>query len=284
MNKFSVPPEYCLIINALNQAQSLRSAASLLGMDPPALVRKVRIISEEYGFLEKSGNRWIVNENGRRIAQWTDDMINSQAELLSDKYRIRITSFSWLAEETLIPNYSSLRKLLGGKHDCIFKITATDSEKELLQSRTDLVIQGHPPTDPLIAHKKVASLYWVVVMPRSWKKHASSLSNPQLRDFLNQKPFIRLESMNPESVLGFQPKTLADIGVDGVIGLRSAVLAGEGWSTLPAMSVARYINEDKLFKVDFQTHIKDDLSVWWLRSRKELSSPTKSVISWLSNL
>ena len=282
MLKFAIPPEYCLIINAFNQADSLRGAAAILGMDPPALVRKVQKISTEYGYLQKVGNRWAVSEAGRRVAQWVDEAILSQAELAQEKSVLRISSFSWLAEEMLIPNYCELKKVLNRTQACTFKITAANQEQELIQSRTDLVIQGHAPTDPSVAYKRILTLPWVVVVPYSWKKNFSHLSHVQVLDALHQRSFIRHTNLNPETALGFQPSTKALIAVDGVIGLRSAVVHGEGWSVLPAMAVHHYVRDQKLIIIDIPTYIKDEVSVWWMRARKDMAATAKIVAKWIS--
>lgn len=130
MIKFTIPTEYCLIINAFNQTSSLRGAANLLGVDAPSLVRKVRKISLEFGYLEKAGNRWIVTESGRRVAQWTDEMIKSQSEMAQIKSSLRISSFAWLAEEILIPTYPHLKRLLKKDQTCTFKTTAANLEQD----------------------------------------------------------------------------------------------------------------------------------------------------------
>jgi DNA-binding transcriptional LysR family regulator len=282
MLKFTIPTEYCLIINAFNQTSSLRGAASLLGVDAPSLVRKVRKISLEFGYLEKAGNRWIVTESGRRVAQWTDEMIQSQSEMAQIKSSIRISSFAWLAEEMLIPNYPHLKILLKKDQTCTFKTTAANLEQELLQSRTDIVIQGHAPNDPTISYKKISSYNWVVVAPYSWKKSISNLSHIELIKFMNKKPFIRYLNLNPENLLKFSPNTMANITVDGVIGIRSAVVSGEGWSVLPAMSVHKYIKDKKMISLEIDTHIKDEVSVWWVRSRKDLTESVKLLTKWVS--
>lgn len=282
MLKFTVPPDYCLIINAFSQANSLRGAAALLGMDPPSLVRKVQKISAEFGYLQKVGNRWAVTEAGRRVAQWTDEILLGQADLAQEKSVLRISSFSWLAEEILIPEYHRLKRLLKPNQSCTFKITAANQEQELLQSRSDLVIQGHAPTDPAIAYKKISSYHWVVVVPSSWKKNISTLDDSQIFDFLQKKNFIRHSNLNPENALGFQPLTKSQISADGVVGLRSAVIHEEGWSVLPAMSVHHYLREKKLLRVNLPTYIKDEVSVWWVRARKDMSETAKSAAKWIS--
>lgn len=282
MLKFTIPPEYCLIINAFNQTDSLRGAAALLEIDPPSLVRKVQKISSEYGYLQKVGNRWAVTESGRRIAQWTDEVIQSQANLTLEKSVLRISSFSWFAEEMLIPEYHRLKKLLRPNQSCAFKMTASNLEQELIQGRTDLVIQGHPPTDPTIAYKRISSHNWVVVIPYSWKKQFINLNDYQILELLQKKNFIRHIGLNPEKVLGFQPIMKSHITADSVIGLRSAVVHEEGWSTLPAMSVHNYIREKKLIKLNLPTHLKDDVSVWWLRARKDMTETAKITAKWAS--
>lgn len=283
MLKFSIPPDYCLIINAFNQTNSLRAAALFLNMDPPSLVRKVQKISSEFGYLQKVGNRWAVTEAGRRVALWTEEWIQSQKELTQEKTNIRISSFAWLAEEMLVPEYPKLKKLLKENQNCMFKLTASNQEQELLQGRTDLVIQGHAPNDPSITYKKISSYPWVVVIPYSWKKHFDHSKENQLIEALHKRPFIRHSDLNPETILGFQPASKASMHADAVIGIRSAVVCEEGWSVLPAMSVHNHLKEKKLSKLSLPTFIKDDVSIWWVRARKDLSEPSKAVTRWISD-
>lgn len=282
MLKFAIPPEYCLIINAFNQSDSLRGAAAILGVDPPSLVRKVQKIAFEFGYLQKVGNRWSVTESGRRVALWTEEVMQGQAELAKEKSMLRISSFAWLAEEMLIPQFSKLKKFLNAGQTCAFKLTAHNQEQELLQGRTDLVLQGHAPTDPSIAYKKISSYNWVVVVPYTWKAMFTGLNESQTIELLHKKNFIRHMDLNPENALGFQPSTRSSMTADAVIGLRSAVIHGEGWSVLPAMSVHNYIRQKKILKLNLPTHIKDEVSVWWVRARKDMSETSKAVAKWVS--
>lgn len=282
MVKFAIPPEYCLIINAFNQSSSLRGAASILGMDPPSLVRKVQKIAFEYGYLQKVGNRWSVTEAGRRVALWTEEVMQSQNELAKEKSMLRISSFAWLAEEMLIPQFPKLKKLLKDGQTCTFKLTAHNQEQELLQGRTDLVLQGHAPTDPSIAYKKISSHNWVVVVPYDWKDSVLGLGENQTIELLQKKNFIRHVDLNPENALGFQPTTRSLMSADAVIGLRSAVTNGEGWSVLPAMAVHNYIRDKKLLKINLPTHIKDEVSVWWVRARRDMPETSRAVAKWVS--
>lgn len=280
---YPIPTEYCLIVNAFNQATTLRGAAILLNTDPAGLVRKVQKISSEYGFLQKTGNRWTVTESGRRVAQWTDEMLISQKKLLDEKPRLRIAAFTWLAEEMLIKNFRKLEVAFNSKYSWSYKMVASNLEQEILQSRSDFVITGHAPNDPTIGHKKITVLPWVVIIPHPWKKDVSGKSKDQLIAFLQSKPFIRHATMNPEQVLGFQTDTTSNLIVDGVIGLRSAVINELGWSAVPAMSVQGALREKKVIKLNIQTHIKDEVSIWWLRARKDSASNVGAIVKWISD-
>jgi DNA-binding transcriptional LysR family regulator len=77
--------------------------------------------------------------------------------------------------------------------------------------------------------------------------------------------------------------TRSPIAADGVIGLRSAVLHEQGWSVLPAMAVHHQIKAKKLFKVQLPTYMKDDVSLWWLRARKDMNEKAKVVAKWIGD-
>lgn len=282
MKTFSIPPEYCLIVNAFNQASTLRAAALLLNTDPAGLVRKVQKISDEYGFLQKVGNRWAVTESGRRVAQWTDEFIISQQKLMDERPRLRIAAFTWLAEEMLIKNFEQLNMLFNSKYAWSYKMIAADLEQELIQSRSDFVITGHAPNDPAVAHRKISTYSWVVIVPYSWKKQVSHLENNKLVQFLQTRPFVRHATMNPEQIMGFPIEMTSGLMVDGVIGLRSAVANGIGWSAVPAMSVQTLLKEKKAYRVDLPTNIKDEVSIWWLRARKDSFEHIKPIAKWIS--
>jgi DNA-binding transcriptional LysR family regulator len=282
MIEFPIPPDYCLIVNAFSQASTLRGAAQLLNTDPAGLVRKVQRISAEYGFLQKVGNRWAVTESGRRVAQWTDEIIHSQRKLRDERPRLRIAAFTWLAEEMLIPEFGRLDSAFESKYSWSFKMVASDLEQELIQSRSDFVITGHAPKDPAVAHKRITTYPWVVVIPYSWKKLVTGLSGADLTEFLQTQPFVWHSATNPEQILDFRPKYSCGLAVDGVIGLRSAVVNGLGWSALPAMSVKSFISENKLHQLELRTHIKDEVSIWWLRARRDAAQLAKPISKWVS--
>lgn len=282
MIKFPLDPQICVILNAFNKSSTLREAASFLGIDPPALVRKAQKIAEDTDCLQKVGNRWALTETGIRVAQWTDEIIVSQLNLLNEQPRLRIACFTWLAEEMLIPQLHQLTDLLSNKYQWSFNMTAGNLEQELMQSRSDFVITGHAPNDPTIAHKKIASYPWVVIVPFSWKRSISGLNENEIIEFLKLRPFIRHAQVNPEQTLGFAPTIISNIMVDGVIGLRSSVVNDLGWTVVPAMSIQSCINNRKVLKLDLKTSIIDHVSVWWLRSRKDTAGSARYISKWIS--
>lgn len=284
MENYLIPPEYCLVINAFIQTSSLREAALLLKIDPAALVRKAQKISGEFGLIEKVGNKWVVTDAGRRIAQWTDESIARQKSILNEKSMIRIASFTWLAEEVLIPHHSMLHEMTGGKFTWSFKTISSDLEKELINNRSDYVVTGFAPNDPMIAHKRIAVHPWLVIAPESWKKKLGHLKGNDLLKELQAKPYVRFSMLNPEQTLGFKPLAYSSLMVDGVIGIRTAVAKGLGWSCVPAMAINTLLDDGKIITLDLPVSTKDNLSLWWLRSRKDSLKNSPVIAKWITEI
>ena len=284
MMNFTIDSEHCLIIKALHESKSLREAANLLDMDPGQLTRKIQNIPAEHNLLQKAGNKWVLTDAGKRLALWVDEAINSQKELLEEKPVFRIACFTWLAEQMLIPGYQKLKTLSGNKFGWSINVAAGNLEQEIITGRAEFVITCHSPNDPLIAHKKFHPDPWLIVVPESWKKDVSRLKGPEIVQFLHHRPFIRLSSTDPEHVLGFMPKTNSEFLSDGVIGVRTAVANNLGWSCLPSYSLTSYLNNKKIISLDYESATKGDLSVWWLRSRKDTVEHVKMISKWVSEL
>jgi DNA-binding transcriptional LysR family regulator len=208
-------------------------------------------------------------------------MINSQKMLAEESPRLRISAYSWLVEEALIPNFSLLEASFQSKFKWFFKMGGTDLESELLHNRTDFVIHGTAPNDPSVAHRRISSFSWVAVAPSSWQREISRLSQKQLIDFLNTRSFCRHSDLNPTTVLAYTPDKIHDLIVNGVIGLRSFVINEMGWSVLPAMSIQSALKEKKLIKLNLPTTYRDDVSIWWMRSRRDVSSYAKQIATWI---
>ncbi len=284
MKNYPVSPEHCLILKALYETESLREAARLLEMDPAHLTRKLQKMPEGYDLVQKSGNKWILTEAGKRLALWVEEGIARQKELLEQKPVQRIACFTWLAEQLLIPHYQKLNKLTQERYTWSFEITNSDLEHAIITGKSEFVITCHSPNDPLIAHKKFEKDPWVIVVPSTWKKEVSKIPFENLVEYLHTKPFVRLATTDPEHILGFSPRKHAEILLDGVMGVRTAVIHGHGWSCLPSYALISAIENNELIKLELESMTKGDLSIWWLRSRKDFSENVRLISKWVAEI
>lgn len=283
MLNFPVPPEYCLILKALNDTSSLREAAIMLDHDPGALARKIQKISTEYSFVHKIENRWVLTEQGRRLVQWVDESAAIQHALLGGKPTFRIASYVWLTEQVLIPYFHTLDQKTADKYIWSFKVLFANFEKELLGSRVDFGFAAHAPFDPEISHKKLAGDYWCIIAPTSWEDEMKGMSKDQIADYLKKKPFIRRDKYDIEEAVGFAPQEIAHINVQGVPAIQTAVIHGHGWSCVPSIAVKTSIARKDLFRVDYQLSEFGEIYLWWLRSRKDLKEPAAILGNWFNS-
>lgn len=284
MINFPIPTEHCLIVKALHEAGSLRAAAVLLDMDPAHLTRKIQSIPEEPNLIQKVGNKWILSDLGKRVALWVDEGILSQTTLLEEKPMLRIACYTWLAEQMLIPGYKTLNEITQNRYSWGFNVVASNLEQEILSGRSEYVITCHAPNDPLIAHRKFSPDPWMIVVPASWKKELGKMKDDQLIEYLRTKPFIRLASTDAEHTLGFAAGKSSELQINGVIGVRAAVISGLGWSCLPSYSMIEPLRNKQLIQLDLKSATQGELSVWWLRSRKDASDRVKHMAKWVTQM
>ena len=284
MMNFPIPAEHCLIIKALNETDSLREAARLLDMDPAHLTRKIQKIPESLNLVQKNGNNWVLTDLGKRLAIWVNESINGQQLLLEEKPSLRIASYTWLAEQLLIPHFLKLNQITHSKFNWSFNVVAANLEQEIITGRAEFVITCHPPNDPLIAHKKFHPDPWLIVIPASWKKAVARLKDEELIQFLHSRPFLKLSAVDAEHMLGFLPKKNSDLIIDGVIGVRTAVIHDLGWSCLPSYSLTSHLKNSEVLALNLPSATKGDLSIWWLRSRKDFTENVKIISKWITEI
>lgn len=267
MENFTISPDDCLILRAFKEASSLREAAKLLNCDPAGLQRKTQRISEDYGFLQKIEGRWGLTQDGLLMVGWLEESIAAQRKVLHGQSTIRIASTMWLVEQFIIPHLF----LLDHKAKISISTPHGDIENHLITGACDFVIVCHPPEDPAIAHKQLFKEEWLVVIPAKWKSKGQVITIESLA----QKPFIRHEQMNPDI---FNLKDLSAqtvLTVDSLIGVRSAVMNGLGWSVVPKILVHDLLKEKKILSIEHEIEMDRKMCVWWLRRRtdsKKLSS------------
>jgi DNA-binding transcriptional LysR family regulator len=281
MERFLIPPDDCLILKAFKDSRSLREAASLLGCDPAGLARRVQQISNHYGFLQKVNNRWQLTSRGLDLVAWTESSIQAQKKILSAKSSVRIATTMWFSEEVLIPHLERLRTLLGENVSVSLSIPHKGFEASLIDGSVDYVIVCHPPENPEIEHKQIAEEKWVLIAPKSWQKELK-VNGERIFELLKTRPFIRHSEMNLDLFISDLGE-LSDSGVmiDNLIGIRSAVCEGLGWSLVPQMLVHRYLKSDRLVEIPFEIPTHDrKVCVWWLRNRYETKRQATKIASW----
>lgn len=284
MDQFVISSDDCLVLKAFRDSSSLREAAQLLGCDPAGLARRVQSISQQYGFLQKVNNRWQLTARGLDLVAWTEASIQSQRKILLEKARLRVASTMWFSEEILIPAAMKLKKILGEDLSLSFSVPDKGFELSLLDGSADFVIVCHPPENPEIEHRQVLEERWVLIVPPTWKKDFKAKDEKNILE-LSRRPFVRHSEMNHDLFLpDFPELTESGLMLDNLIGIRSAVSQGHGWSLVPEILVRRYLREEKLFQVPYEIPIHDrKVCVWWLRHRFETRRQATKMTAWLKD-
>jgi DNA-binding transcriptional LysR family regulator len=279
MEKFIISSDDCLILKAFNETQSLREAALLLKCDPAGLTRRVQNISNEYGLIQKVNNRWQLTGEGKALVAWTESSIQSQKKTLSGKNTIRIASTMWFAEQVLIPKFSKLKKAFDQNISFSFSVPNKNFESVLIEGSADFVIACHPPESPEIEHKKVCEEKWMIIVPASWKLK-SNIPITELRN----RPFIRNSEMNtylfiPE-LAHFEQES--EIIFDNLIGIRTALKEGLGWSIVPKLLVQEYFNKEELTEISYDLVMNDrKVCLWWMRNSQGSRKISPKLNHWL---
>ena len=282
MNKFAISPDDCLILKAFRDSNSLREAATLLNCDPAGLARRVQNISTQYGYLQKINNRWQVTPTGLSLVAWVEESIQSQKNLVLSRQSIRLASTAWFSENQIIPHLPRLKNLL--EVDATFSVSTPSRgfEHALTSGLVDFVIVCHPPENPEIEHRQLNLEKWIIILPSSWKK---DFKTADLTGLLAKKPFIRHSALNEDL---FLPEiNIKDSGysMDHLIGVRSAVINGLGWSVVPRFSVAREIQNDSVIELDYEVQIKDrKVCVWWLRNNSRSKKLSGKISQWVKDI
>lgn len=280
MENYLIPPDDCLLLKAFKDTQSLREAAILLQCDPAGLTRRVQHISSTYGLIQKVNNRWQLTSGGIDLVAWTEMSIQSQKKLILGKSSLRIASTMWLAEELLIPNFNKLKKVLENL-TFSFSVPNKGFEQSLIEGSVDFVITCHAPENPEIEHKKLGHEEWVIITPPSWGNKAKTIES------LRTLPFIRHSDLNTDL---FIPEISEDIqqtfiSIDNLIGIRTAVIEGFGWSVVPRLLVEKSLKKQLLVEVPYSFSMTDrNVCLWWLRNRYDSRKISSKISSWLKEI
>lgn len=285
MVQYDIPPDDCLIALQFRESVSLREVANRIGVDPSALLRKVQRIAEEHELLEKIKGRWVLTTKGHLLNRWTEDSLISQKKILETKPHLRIGTTTWLAEQIVIPFFACLQAETEQKYQWTVRSPQRSFEAEIMEGTCDFVIACKAPIDPLIAYKRIAPEKWTLIAPLKWQKELQKISPPDLLTFLFSKNFVRHIDFKAEELLNTPDMNTNDtILVDNLIGVRSAVTAGYGWSLVPRFSVLKEIRCKELIELEvpqLKELNSNHLCLWWLRTRREPRKVAQHIQSWL---
>ncbi|MFM6927364.1 MAG: LysR substrate-binding domain-containing protein [Bdellovibrio sp.] len=282
---FIIPPDDCLVVLEFRDGSSLRDVAARLHLDPSALVRKVQRIAAEHRLLEKIKGRWVLTAKGHLLNRWTEDTLISQQRLLDTKPQLRISSSMWLAEQVIVPFSACLNRETNWKYNWLILTPNRNFETELLEGTADFIITCGAPVDPLIAYKKILPEEWVAIAPKSWAKELKNLKDQKLLESLLQKDFVRHIDLNAEEFLNIPERIeKISVSVDNLIGIRSAVAKGYGWSIVPRFAVLKELRTEEITELplaELKSIKNSHLSLWWSRGRKEHQQLAPTLQQWL---
>lgn len=281
MENYLISPEDCLILRAFKNAKSLREAAQLLNCDPAGLTRKVHQISSQHGLIQKVDNRWRLTSRGLEIVSWAEASILSQRQIFNDRGQCRIASTMWLGEMLLIPRLKKLMELYENKTSFSFHVPNESFERFLLEGSAEFAIVCHAPETPEIEHRRIFEEEWVVILPKSY-----DIKSIKTFKDLSKKTFIKHGLLNTDLLIPglLEIPSANTIVIDNIIGIRSAVLAGLGWSIVPKISVKKHI-EDSLIRVfPYEINTADrHVCLWWLRHNLEAKKMATKIQQWLKS-
>jgi DNA-binding transcriptional LysR family regulator len=156
-------------------------------------------------------------------------------------------------------------------------------EKDIAMGGTDFVIACHAPDDPVLAHKKIIKEEYSLIIPKSWQKDFKNKTDNQVSELLFSRTYIRHNNLNPDIFLdGFSiQKVPSEILVDHMIGVRAAVISGQGWSYVPSLLIKDAVKFNQVFEIKSGIQTDSHLCLWWRRENKESKKIVEAIATWI---
>ena len=216
------------------------------------------------------------------MVAWAEEAIQTQENLLHRKDSLRIASTSWLAEAVLIPYFGKLAPLLAEQTSYELSTPNHKFELELLSGKVDFVICCHPPETPDIEHRQIAKESWVAIAPSSWR---SSLAHSNAKELMRMRPYIKHSAINEDLFLPDLQIINKHIHIDNMIGIRTAVKTGLGWSIGPKILFQEDIKQGTVIDLNFKIPVEDRrVCLWWLRGHKAAKRKSAKIARWLQDI
>lgn len=282
-HSFPISSEDCQMLLLLEETGSLAAVAAAVRRDVSVVSRHVARLAREGALVEKVDGRWNVSTQGRRVAAWARDAIQTQSQALAACGTLRIVTTREFAARVLGPSLADLRARLATMRLTILS-SGEGVESQILLGEADVGLDCGRPTDPAIRFRRVAPEPFVVAAaPAFWREHPVGTGRTSDAKLL-QAPHLHYLRINASRLLGLSgeiPRVAAVF--NDLAAMRAACESGAGWGIFPKYAVARELAQGTLQELRaFSSRIEpEQFGVWWLRDRRAAEAPVVELEKWL---
>ncbi|MBE9603935.1 LysR family transcriptional regulator [Acetobacteraceae bacterium H6797] len=252
------------VFHAVAEAGSFTHAGETLNLSQSAVSRQIQALEEALAvpLFHRHARGLILTEQGeglnRTVREVFAKLAMTEALLTESRERpagrLKITTTTGFGATWLAPR---LRKFLGTHPDITVTLLLDDSDLDLAMREADVAIRMHPPRQPDLIQRHVATFGWKVCASADYLKQAGT---PQRAEDLDGHRLIvygdyrpPIEQMNWLSEAGRRPGTprRSVTEINSLPGMLLAARSGLGITALPD-----YMNADTEDLVPVLTELK----------------------------
>ncbi len=234
------------VFHAVAEAGSFTHAGESLNLSQSAVSRQIQSLEESLNvpLFHRHARGLILTEQGETLNRTVREVFAKLAmteALLTESRdrpagRLKVTTTTGFGATWLAPR---LRKFLNLHPDVTVTLLLDDADLDLAMREADVAIRMHPPRQPDLIQRHIATFGWKVCGSADYLKHAGI---PQRVEDLDQHRLIiygdyhpPIESVNWLAEAGRRPGTprRASIEVNSLPGMLQAVRSGLGLAALP---------------------------------------------------
>ena len=234
------------VFHAVAEAGSFTHAGESLNLSQSAVSRQIQSLEESLNvpLFHRHARGLILTEQGETLNRTVREVFAKLAmteALLTESRdrpagRLKVTTTTGFGATWLAPR---LRKFLNLHPDVTVTLLLDDTDLDLAMREADVAIRMHPPRQPDLIQRHIATFGWKVCGSADYLKHAGI---PQRVEDLDQHRLIiygdyhpPIESVNWLAEAGRRPGTprRASIEVNSLPGMLQAVRSGLGLAALP---------------------------------------------------
>ncbi|MDB5316245.1 MAG: LysR family transcriptional regulator [Rhodospirillales bacterium] len=234
------------VFHAVAEAGSFTHAGESLNLSQSAVSRQIQALEESLNvpLFHRHARGLILTEQGETLNRTVREVFAKLAmteALLTESRdrpagRLKVTTTTGFGATWLAPR---LRKFLNLHPDVTVTLLLDDADLDLAMREADVAIRMHPPRQPDLIQRHIATFGWKVCGSADYLKQAGI---PQRVEDLDQHRLIiygdyhpPIESVNWLAEAGRRPGTprRASIEVNSLPGMLQAVRSGLGLAALP---------------------------------------------------